>query len=253
VAANIANSPTVSVCGTQAGLLLGTAAYMAPEQARGQPVDRRADIWAFGCVVYEMLTGRQAFPGATLTDVLAAIVMREPDWERLPSDLPPRFGSLLRRCLRKDPRERLRDIGDARLEIEEIQQAPHGAIAAAVKAPASLSARLKPAVAGVVVGAVVVGAVLSLRPGRPSQQTSPARLHVELPAKNTLSPGRGSALALSPDGATLVFVASAGGPPQLFARALDRFESTPLPGTEGATNPFFCPMANGSDFSPVAG
>jgi eukaryotic-like serine/threonine-protein kinase len=122
---NLANSPTISVAGTQAGVLLGTAAaYMSPEQARGLPVDRRADIWAFGCVVYEMLTGQQPFPGATLTDVLAAIVTREPDWDRLPAGLPPRVDSLLRRCLRKDPRDRLRDIGDARLEIEEIQLAP---------------------------------------------------------------------------------------------------------------------------------
>jgi serine/threonine protein kinase len=121
---NLANSPTVSVSGTRAGVLLGTAAYMSPEQARGQAVDRRADIWAFGCVLYEMLSGRQPFGGTTLTDVLAAIVTREPDWDQLPQDLSPRATSLLRRCLRKDTRERLRDIGDARIEIEDLQQAP---------------------------------------------------------------------------------------------------------------------------------
>ena len=239
-AAHIANSPTISVAGTQAGLLLGTAAYMAPEQARGHAVDRRADIWAFGCVLYEMLTGGQAFPGATLTDVLAAIVSREPDWDRLPAETPSRLGSLLRRCLRKDPRERLRDIGDARFEIEDIQQAPQSGASATGKAPA-YSGWLKPALAGVVVGAVGVGAMLGLRRSTAPVETPPTRLHVELPAKNTLSLGRGSALALSPDGTTLVFVASGGGAPQLFARALDRFDSTQLPGTEGATNPFFSP------------
>jgi serine/threonine-protein kinase len=240
-AANIANSPTMSVAGTQAGLLLGTAAYMAPEQARGHAVDRRADIWAFGCVLYEMLTGGQAFPGATLTDVLAAIVSREPDWDRLPAETPSRLGSLLRRCLRKDPRDRLRDIGDARIEIEDIQQAPQGAAAPTVTSPAPGWAWVKPALAGLVVGAVLVGTVLGLRRGIPPQQTPRARLHVELPAKNILSLGRGSAITVSPDGSTLVFVASAGGPPLLFARTLDRFESTLLPGTDGATNPFFSP------------
>jgi serine/threonine-protein kinase len=240
-ATDLANSPTISVAGTQAGLLLGTAAYMAPEQARGQPVDRRADIWAFGCVVYEMLTGRQAFPGATPTDVLAAIVTREPDWDRLPADLPSRLGSLLRRCLRKEPRDRLRDIGDARLEIEDIQQAPQGPAGSTGRGPARWSAWLKPALIGLGVGAVVVGAALASWRRTPAPPMSLARLHVELPAKTTLSLGRGSALALSPDGSTLVFVAAAAGPPQLFVRAFDRFESTPLPGTEDATNPFFSP------------
>jgi Tol biopolymer transport system component len=239
---NLANSPTISVAGTQAGVLLGTAAYMSPEQARGLPVDRRADIWAFGCVVYEMLTGQQPFPGATLTDVLAAIVTREPDWDRLPAGLPPRVDSLLRRCLRKDPRDRLRDIGDARLEIEEIQLAPpNTAEAPSVARRTSPWMLLTAALAGLVVGALIIWALLGPRRSLAPAAKGLTRLQAELPAKTTLSLGRGSAVAVSPDGSTVVFVATAGGQPQLFARALDRFESALLPGTDGATNPFFSP------------
>ena len=112
---------------TAAGVILGTAAYMSPEQARGKPVDKRADIWAFGCVLYEMLTGRAPFPGDTITDVIAAVVKNEPDWTALPPDTPPRIRTLLARCLRKDPRTRLRDIGDARLDIIEPETAVAGA------------------------------------------------------------------------------------------------------------------------------
>src|SRR5213593_828148 len=112
------NSPTLSMAATQAGVILGTAAYMSPEQARGKPVDRRADIWSFGCVLYEMLGGRQPFEGDTVTDVLAAVVRAEPDWEALPAQTP-RLRVLIRRCLIKDPKQRLRDIGEARIAIEE--------------------------------------------------------------------------------------------------------------------------------------
>ena len=116
--ADLADSPTFTSPGrTQAGVILGTAAYMSPEQARGRPVDKRADIWAFGCVLYEMLTGRPVFSGESTTDILAGVVQREPDWSLLPADLPPPIAALLRRALQKNPRERLRDIGDARLEI----------------------------------------------------------------------------------------------------------------------------------------
>ena len=120
----IADSPTLtSPAMTQVGVILGTAAYMAPEQARGKPIDRRADIWAFGCVLFEMLAGRRPFNGETVTDILSAIVSQEPDWTALPSHLPAPVAHLVRRCLQKDPRKRLRDIGEARLVLE----APHAA------------------------------------------------------------------------------------------------------------------------------
>src|SRR6266498_3079747 len=117
-ASNLSSSPTATA-GTEAGVILGTASYMSPEQARGKPVDRRTDIWAFGAVLYEMLTGKRAFPGETVSDVLAAILKTEPDWSALPPATTSAIRELLRRCLEKDPWHRLRDIGDARITLEE--------------------------------------------------------------------------------------------------------------------------------------
>ena len=114
------DSPTLTAAATRAGMLLGTAAYMSPEQARGKRVDRRADIWAFGCVLDEMLTGRDPFGGETTSDILACVIRAEPDWSSIPGSVPPRIRELLRRCLQKDPKQRLRDIGDARIAIEEL-------------------------------------------------------------------------------------------------------------------------------------
>src|SRR6266568_697709 len=157
---NLANSPTAGIAPTQAGMILGTAAYMSPEQAKGRPADRRADIWAFGCVLYEMLTGEKAFNGEAISEILAAVMLKEPDWGRLPLDSPPTVKRLLRRCLDKDPKRRLRDIGEARIAIEEYLGKP----AAETQEPA-----VRPAprtgtnwlvgfsLAGLVVGAVVAG------------------------------------------------------------------------------------------------
>src|SRR5215470_9586466 len=124
---DISTSPTNSRMATQQGVLLGTAAYMSPEQAKAKPVDRRADIWAFGCVLYEMLTGKMAFRGETVTDTLAAVVRAEPDWSQLPADTPMRVRVLLQRCLQKDVRQRLQAMGDARISLEEVlSRAPEG-------------------------------------------------------------------------------------------------------------------------------
>ena len=117
---NLSHSPTVTVHGTRAGVILGTAAYMSPEQTRGRPVDKRTDVWAFGCVLYEMLTGRAAFAGETVSDTIAAILGREPDWTALPETTPAGVRRLLQRCLERDPKRRLRDIGDARTEIDAL-------------------------------------------------------------------------------------------------------------------------------------
>ncbi len=240
---NLANSPTLSVAATGAGVLLGTAAYMAPEQARGQVVDRRADIWAFGCVLYEILARRAPFPGETLTDVLASVVTREPQWDALPAETPHRIVALLRRCLRKEPRDRLRDVGDARIEIEEVQKAP-SAIAIEprpARAVGPLRIWLTAALVGLVLGALTVGTIARVWWTPPSRVRLPVRLTAALPPKTSLSLGRGAAVAISPDGLKVVFVAGTGGRVSLYVRALDAFDSTPLTGTDGAANPFFSP------------
>jgi len=131
--AGISMSPTLSIHATQAGIILGTAAYMAPEQARGRSVDRRADIWAFGAVVFEMLTGTPPFPGDDISQVLARVIEREPDWSTLPSALSPTVGTYLRRCLVKDPRERIRDIGDVRLALTGAFEAAYAVHRAATR------------------------------------------------------------------------------------------------------------------------
>ena len=141
--ADIANSPTLTHMATQAGILLGTAAYMSPEQAKARPVDRRADIWAFGCVLYEMLTGKHAFDGETVTDTLAAVIKEEPDWSLLPGGTPARVRVLLQRCLQKEAKQRLRDIGDARISLEEILSGRAQEPIATTPAPASCRPRVR--------------------------------------------------------------------------------------------------------------
>jgi len=155
-AANVTKSPTLSLAATEAGVILGTAAYMPPEQARGKAVDRRADIWAFGCVLYEILTGQRAFAGDDVTDVIVAVMRKEPDWRLLPPTTPGRIVELVKQCLKKDPRERWRDIGDARLEIAAAPAAPADN---ATSAAGSSSARRRtmPWVAGALAGALIAG------------------------------------------------------------------------------------------------
>ena len=181
--ANMSHSPTVTVAGTQTGVILGTAPYMSPEQVRGQPLDRRADIWAFGCVLYEMLTGSRAFARETVADTLAAIIEAEPDWSRLPANTPVAVRALLRRCLRKELKLRLRDIGDAWVEINEAMGAsPSAAEASAVVPPQRRWKRAVPtAVAvGISVAATAL-AVWGLMRGTPPPPEAPLRLEVKVP------------------------------------------------------------------------
>ena len=137
--AGLSNSPTLSMAATQQGVILGTAAYMSPEQARGQEVDKRADVWAFGVVLFEMLTGRRTFDGGTVSDVLAGVLRAEPDWKRLPLNLHPRLRLLLERCLEKEARDRYHDIADCRVDIQKVLADPDGmlveAFAAVVQTP----------------------------------------------------------------------------------------------------------------------
>ncbi len=193
------NSPTLTAHATQMGIVLGTAAYMSPEQARGKAVDKRTDIWAFGCVVFEMLTGRQAFTGETVTDILAAVVKNEPDWQALPKDTPQAVRAVLRRCLVKDVKARLRDIGDGRLEISDPEAAT---VVAAVTPTASRARWFVPAV----LAALVIGAISGIL-WRASRDVPPAQW-----AGTRLG---GPALALypraSPDSQLLGFIAMVDG------------------------------------------
>ena len=175
---DIANSPTMSRMATQAGMLLGTAAYMSPEQAKGKAVDRRADIWAFGCVLYEMLTGKMAFRGETVTDTLAAVITAEPDWSLLPAATPMRVRVLLQRCLQKDPKQRLRDIGDARISLDEVLSgAPDPALAGARRISAPLWRRALPWIAALLFVSLAPIAFIHFRE-KPRAPAEPVRFEI---------------------------------------------------------------------------
>jgi len=240
------NSPTLSAAATRAGMMLGTAAYMAPEQARGKRVDRRADIWAFGCVLYEMLTGRGAFDGETTSDILAGVIRAEPDWTLLDGSVPPRIRELIRRCLQKDPKQRLQAIGEARIAVDgAIDGSSNEALGAQAKGPTQALWRsvLPWGIAAVGVAAALLfgGSLLRERPA----VTHPVmRASVMLPERlsGVFSANPGSPIAISPDGSRLVFVgAPAGKPSQLYLRQLDEQAATPIPNTEEAIQPFFSP------------
>ena len=230
-------SPTVTAA-TEAGVIQGTAPYMSPEQARGKPLDKRTDVFSFGCVLYECLTGRRAFAGETVSDTLAAILTSEPDRGALPPQLPDRIRILLRRCLEKDPARRLHDLADARIEIEDALESPPVPLVGA-----SLGSRLVWAAAGLVVGAIVAFLVeRAASRSRPSGAgAGPARSTLMLPAGVTLRSGPfNPSMVFSPDGKRLV-LAVRGDKARLHVRALDRPQSEPIPGTEFGNNPFFSP------------
>ncbi|HSF16176.1 MAG TPA: protein kinase [Vicinamibacteria bacterium] len=239
-AADLSQSPTLALSGTAAGVILGTAAYMSPEQARGKMVDKRADIWAFGVVLFEMLTGKRLFEGETVSDVLAGVLAREPDWTRLPASTPPGVRRLLRRCLAKDRRERLRDIGDAREELRELS-APEPLESLSKKGSARAWLPWSVAVVAIAIAAWALS-------GRTPVSRGDAEGHftIELPDEAPLVtleiPGvsRGP-LAMSPDGRQIVYVAPHQNGTQLYARAMADLTPRALPGTEGASAPFFSP------------
>ena len=237
---DISTSPTISRMATQAGVLLGTAAYMAPEQAKAKPVDRRADIWAFGCVLYEMLTGKVAFPGDSVTDTLAGVIRAEPDWSQFPSATPMRVRVLLQRCLQKDPKERLQAIGDARIALNEVLSgAPDLAPVGSLEAPAVPRWRstLPWALFGVAAVAFAALAFVHFRE-KPPAAVEPMRFEIPLPNKATI-PGT-DAFALSPDGRQLAFSATGSdGIYRMWIRSLDSLETRPVPGSESFQSPAF--------------
>jgi len=234
----LSQSPTLSRDATRAGVILGTAAYMSPEQAKGKAVDKRSDIFSFGAVLYEMLTGKKAFGGEDVSDVLASIIKLDIDWKALPSDLDPRIQKLLSRCLKQDRKKRLRDIGDVRNEVEEILAEPKGSVkqVEGIQIPQ----RKWPWVAAIAAAALIAaGAVwLAMRPEAPRTVRS-TLVH---PGPELVGHQFDSPVALSSDGRRIVYIAQKGaitGVGGLYVRRLDELEPTLL--AESARSPFFSP------------
>jgi hypothetical protein len=252
--ANTANSPTITSAGTAAGMLLGTAAYMSPEQARGRVVDRRADVWAFGCVLYECLTGSRTFPGDTISDILAELIKSEPDWKKLPASTPTAVRRLLRRCLAKDPDDRLRDLGDAVLELAETDET---AVPDALETISSRPAGVSRVLAAVgVLAALALGLLLGsawVGDGTDAPAVAAARPPatagiIELPAAAPIAYGSAPIgydspmLTVSADGRYVVYVGRNGEGSRLYRHDLSTFKSPePISGTEGALHAFFAP------------
>jgi serine/threonine-protein kinase len=242
----MSQSPTISARMTGAGMLLGTAAYMSPEQARGKTVDKRADIWSFGVVVWEMLAGRRLFQGETVTDLLASVLREEVDWKALPPGLPPDLVLLLRRCLERDPRRRLRDIGEARLILEDFASGvPAEEIGMVpVAGGAGVSAARRPGVWVASLGMALLAGALAwtARGARDAAPHPLSRLSFTLPAAADLDIlDDRQMLALSRDGRLVVFKAREGGVGRLYARRLDEAAAVPIQGTEDAADLFLSP------------
>ncbi len=231
--ADLSHSPTL-IKGTQAGMILGTAAYMSPEQAKGKTVDKRSDVWAFGCVLFEMLTGKQTFTGETLTDILASVVRAEPDWNLLPASTPEAIRRLLHRCLIKDAKQRLRDIGEARITIENLQSGRS-------EEATETTIRNKPPplrktllwVAGIALAFMLGG--LGAWWQRPVTSELPLRkMELQIPA---LDRSLYYEYSISPNGKSIAYVSNH----RLWIRDLDRLEPREVPNTENASHPFWSP------------
>ena len=227
--------------GTRDGIVLGTIGYMSPEQSRGHPVDKRTDIWAFGCVLFEMLTGHALFAGDTLSDTLAPVLKQEPEWQALPADTPAGIRSLLRRCLKKNPVDRFHDIADARIEIQEAIAEPAAMTPTHPQSPAARWRRILPwIVVAASVGIVLLIMQLASR-GTASRAGSVTRLELDLPSGVELVTVYPPAVVLSPDGTRVAFVGAFRGVRQLYTRRLDQFETVPIGGTENANAVFISP------------
>src|SRR5665213_2736905 len=244
------DSPTVTIGQTQAGMILGTASYMSPEQAKGKPVDQRADIYAFGAVLYEMLTGTRLHRGETTTEILASVIREEPLLEKV----PPQVRRLMRRCLEKDPQKRLRHIGDVMALLDDASAAP---VSASPVPARKRSLKFVWVALACVLSAAAAGSVAwFLKPAAASRTVT--RFSIVLPPGQHFDAGRPS-LAISPDGTRLVYAAAQGnsggsilrdvGGTQLYLRTMDSLDAQPIAGTEGARNPFFSPDGKWIGFS----
>src|SRR5262245_11557060 len=244
VVSGVSISPTITTPAmTQAGIILGTAAYMSPEQAKGKAADTRSDVWAFGCVLFELLSGRRAFAGEDVSDTLAAVLRADPDWSALPNDVPLPIRRLLRRCLHKDRRERLADIADARLEIQEALLDSREKIGGDAHTPPAPRRNIVLVLALAGTALVAVGAIAwTMRMGS-AEPADLVQLQLFPPGDITITPG--TVPAISPDGRAIAFAGVGGdGISRVFVRALDSPEVRPLAGSEGIRNtitPFWSP------------
>jgi serine/threonine-protein kinase len=238
---NLLASPTLTFAATQMGVILGTAAYMSPEQARGKPVDKRTDVWSFGCLLFECLTGKQLFQGETVSDLIAKILQTEPEWARLPPGLPPGMRALLARCLARDPRQRMRDVGEARIALEEMATQP----VPQETSPLPTTVASKPRIPGFVPWTIAAVAIVSLALAlvrNPS--TAPPSLEVSLvpAAGERIGADLGyHPLAISPDGRRVAYTTRVEGVLKLHLRSLDTRDDMEITGVDGARNLFFSP------------
>jgi serine/threonine-protein kinase len=234
VSGDLSQSPTLTHQMTRAGVILGTAAYMSPEQARGRTTDKRTDIWSFGCILFELLSGQKAFSGETVSDNIASILKVDPDWSLLPATTPPRLRELLTRCLEKDRRRRLRDIGDARIELEKVEAGDPGtAPEVAVGYPRRLLPLAVVLLVGIALGLLARGWIAPPVPPE-SEPSAPKRLSITVPADHAVQN-----IGLSPDGEVLVYLAESASTsddarPRLYSRRLDEFDIREVPDSEGA-------------------
>jgi len=245
---DISNSPTLTMASTKEGIILGTAAYMSPEQAKGKAVDRRSDIWSFGVVLFEMLTGEQTFGGETVSDALAAIIKDSPDWNSLPENTPRPIRDLLQRCLQKDPRQRLQAIGDARIAIEEVlsgsTQETASEVATAPPQPAAQSwQRFLPWALAGILGVGLVLALFALRESSHSPAQRTIELSLRIPPDQKVEIADGPVVAVSPDGSRIAYVTQTQGSDtgRLYLRDIDKATPTLLDGAGEALCPFFSP------------
>ena len=229
-------SPTLTAAATQMGVIMGTAAYMSPEQARGKTVDKRADIWAFGVVLYEMLTGRRAFEGEDVSLTLSAVLQREPEWAVLPANVPHGLKTYLRRCLQKDPKQRVRDIGDMRLAFEgAFETTAADTLAATPMQPGKWSSGVGHLIPWAIAAAAIVVAIVQTMPTSVDSGARMTRFSVPLDDSDARDYRH---IAIAPDGSRVVYGDRL---TALYTRELDEFDATPLPGTARARSPFFSP------------
>ncbi len=235
-------SPAISDEMTEPGVILGTASYMSPEQAKGKAVDKRTDIWSFGCILFECLTNKRVFEGETASDIIASILKSEPEWDELSTKIPGAISILLRRCLRKDTKKRLREIGDARIEIEDALSDTPLLVPQISGREVSRHFKISWWMAGLLILMTAIISGITTRLLTRSEISNLSKRFIIIPPSDApLAMAQGTDIAVSPDGKRIVYVASTGTSTQLYIRLLNEYEVKPIIGTNGASMPFFSP------------